>query len=69
MGADCLQQVGSAAVVKKKHPLTHAPLRSRAEHIWTSVPLNDAIRQIRAHVVQSKVRVGMIVDVGLPRVR
>ena len=52
---NCVQQVGSAAVVKKKQALPQAPERRRAELVPTGCALRDSIGQVRTHVMDGQV--------------
>ena len=64
MGLDGLQQVAGATVMQEKQPLAYAPQWRGAELVGSRRSLRDAIRQPRSHVVEGKVRVGMVGDVA-----
>ena len=55
MCANCVQQIGSAAVVKEKQTLSQAPEWCRAELVPTGGALCDSIGKVRTHVMHSKV--------------
>lgn len=55
MGEDGLPQVGGAPIMQEEQALAGAPERCGTKFIRTGVPLIDAIRKARAHVVKSEI--------------
>ena len=51
-----VQEIRGAAIVKEENALAEAPQRRRAEFVWSGVALRDAVREIRAHVVDQQIR-------------
>src|SRR6516162_7518280 len=55
MCLDCLQKISRSAIVQKENSLAQAPQRRRPELIWSSLPLDDVVRQPGPHVVHQQI--------------
>src|SRR4051794_26730185 len=69
MSSNGLHQIRGAAIVQEEEPLAESPQRRCAKFISTCGTLADLIRELRTHLVDSEIRVGMDRLVAEPRAK